>query len=156
MMVTGRPDRSRRPLIGVAVIVTKAGSVLLGKRKGAHGAGTWAFPGGHLEYGESVEECARREVIEECGIQIINPRAVTFTNDIFGAEGKHYVTLFVSADYSAGDLVVREPDKCEGWIWSPWPPTVKPLFLPVLNLLKQNFRLQLKLTPDSQFLLDPH
>lgn len=140
MNAAGQPEGSR-PLIGVAVIVVKQGWVLLGKRKGAHGAGTWAFPGGHLEYGELIEECARREVFEECGIQIINPRAVAFTNDIFGTEGKHYVTLFVRADYSAGDLVVREPDKCKEWIWSPWPPTAKPLFLPVLNLLKQNFGL---------------
>ena len=39
-----------RPLIGVAAIVIKDKKVLLGKRKNAHGAETWAFPGGHLEY----------------------------------------------------------------------------------------------------------
>ncbi|RLC15632.1 MAG: DNA mismatch repair protein MutT, partial [Deltaproteobacteria bacterium] len=54
-----------RPLIGVAAIVIKDKKVLLGKRKNAHGAGTWAFPGGHLEYKESIEECAKREVFEE-------------------------------------------------------------------------------------------
>ena len=53
-----------RPLIGVAAIVIKDKKVLLGKRKNAHGAGTWAFPGGHLEFNESIEACAKREVFD--------------------------------------------------------------------------------------------
>ena len=130
-----------RPLIGVAVIVIKDGLVLLGKRKNAHGDGTWAFPGGHLEFNESIEECARREIFEETGITISNLRYGPYTNDIFEKEGKHYVTLFVLADYASGEPEVKEPDKCEEWQWHPWPPMVKPHFLPIANLLKQNFKL---------------
>lgn len=63
---------NERPKVGIGVIVRKEGKVLLGKRKNSHGAGSWAFPGGHLEYGESWEECARREVKEETGIAIKN------------------------------------------------------------------------------------
>ena len=130
-----------RPLIGVAVIVINKGKILLGKRKNSHGEGTWAFPGGHLEYKETIEECARREVYEETGIQIKNLRYGPYTNDIFETEGKHYVTLFVLADYDSGDPEVKEPNKCEQWRWQPWPPEVKPHFLPIRNLLKQNFKL---------------
>ena len=53
----------KRPLIGVAVIVIKENRVLLGKRKNSHDSGTWAFPGGHLEFKESIKDCARREVL---------------------------------------------------------------------------------------------
>ncbi len=53
-----------RPKVGVGVIVVKEGKVLLLQRKNSHGSGTWCFPGGHLEYGESLEECAKREVLE--------------------------------------------------------------------------------------------
>jgi 8-oxo-dGTP diphosphatase len=130
-----------RPLIGVAVIVIKDHRVLLGKRKKAHGADTWAFPGGHLEFNESIEDCAVREVLEETGVRIKNLRCGPYTNDIFKAEGKHYVTLFVIADYESGQPAVREPNKCEKWEWSEWPPSLQPQFLPIKNLLKQNFRL---------------
>lgn len=47
--------------VGVAVIVKRGGKILLIKRQGSHGAGTWAPPGGHIDFGESVEETARRE-----------------------------------------------------------------------------------------------
>jgi 8-oxo-dGTP diphosphatase len=130
-----------RPLIGVAVIVIKNGKILLGKRKNSHGDGTWAFPGGHLEFSESIKDCARREIFEETGIQIKNLRYGPYTNDIFEKEGKHYVTLVVLADYASGAPTVKEPDKCEEWQWHDWPPEIEPYFLPIKNLLKQNFKL---------------
>jgi len=131
----------RRPLVGIAVIVIKDNRVLLGKRKSSHGAGTWAFPGGHLEFNESITACAVREVGEETGLRIKNLRCGPYTNDIFEAESRHYVTLFVLADYDSGTPQVKEPHKCEKWKWSKWPPKLQPRFLPIENLLKQNFRL---------------
>ena len=59
-----------RPLVGVGVIIIKEGKILLAERKGSHGQNTWASAGGHLVFGESLEECARREVLEEFGIHI--------------------------------------------------------------------------------------
>ncbi len=126
-----------RPLIGVAAIVIKDNKVLLGKRKKAHGAGTWAFPGGHLEYKESIEACAKREVFEETGIHIKNIRCGTFTNDIFPKDQKHYVTLFVISEYDTGVLELKEPEKCEKWDWFHWNELPEPKFLPLENLLKQ-------------------
>ena len=72
-----------RPKVGVGVIIVKEGKILLGKRKNAHGEGTWCPPGGHLELGESYEECAKRETFEETGLQIKNLQFITATNDIF-------------------------------------------------------------------------
>lgn len=132
-------NKDERPYIGVAVIVIRDGRVLLGKRKSAHGDGTWQFPGGHLEYGESIEGCARRELFEETGLSIVNLRRGPFTNDFFENEAKHYVTLFVIADCTTGAPWVREPDKCECWDWFPWSGMPKPHFLPIVNLLRQNF-----------------
>ena len=134
-------NRDKRPLVGIAVIVIKDNRVLLGKRKNAHGSGTWAFPGGHLEFNEAIEDGAKREVSEETGIQIKNLRYGPYTNDIFTDEEKHYVTLFVIADYDSGTPTVKEPHKCEKWGWFQWPPDVRPCFLPLTNLLKLNFKL---------------
>ena len=131
--------KEQRPQVGVGVIVRRGRKVLLGRRKSCHGGGSWSFPGGHLESGEQVEDCATREVREETGAQISVLRRGPFTNDIFPEERKHYVTLFVVADYVSGDIESREPDKCERWEWFEWNDLPRPLFLPIQNLLKTGF-----------------
>ena len=78
-----------RPKVGIAAIVVRGNKILLGKRKGSHGDGTYSFPGGHLEFGESLEECARRETKEETGLDVANIRFSALTNDVFEKEGKH-------------------------------------------------------------------
>ena len=45
--------------------------LLLGQRNMTHGSQTWGPPGGHLEFGESFEECAIREVKEETGLTVV-------------------------------------------------------------------------------------
>lgn len=126
-----------RPGVGIGVAIFKDGKVLLGKRKGSHGAATWAFPGGHIELGESFEDCARREVFEETGLMVGNFRKLTFTNDIF-SENKHYVTLYLACDYISGELELKEPEKCEGWNWFSVAEIPHPRFLPLDHLLEEN------------------
>jgi 8-oxo-dGTP diphosphatase len=128
-----------RPKVGVGVIIVKDKKVLLGKRKNAHGDGSWSFPGGHLEFNESWEECARRETMEETGLSIENIRFDAVTNDLFEKDNKHYITIFMICDYKSGQIQNREPDKCEKWEWFEWDETKlpNPLFLPIQNLLKQ-------------------
>ncbi|MCE2899723.1 MAG: nucleotide triphosphate diphosphatase NUDT15 [Gemmatimonas sp.] len=125
---------TQRPSVGVAVLVFRDDRVLLGRRRGAHGDGTWQCPGGHLEWGETVEACAEREVLEETGLVINGTRPGPFTNDVFEAEAKHYVTLFMLADHLTGEPEVREPEKCERWDWFAWDALPEPLFLPLQHL----------------------
>ena len=112
--------------------------LLLGKRISSHSENSWQFPGGHLEFGETVEDCARREVAEEAGIRVRNIRSSGFTNDVFIDADKHYVTLFVSSEYESGEVRVMEPDKCEQWQWFRWDRLPEPLFLPIRNFLEQD------------------
>lgn len=132
-----------RPVVGLSVIVKKGNKVLVGKRKDIAGHNMWGFPGGHLEFGETPEQGAKREVFEETNLQIKNVKFETITNDIRKEfKNNHYVTLFFTANYNSGNIINKEPHKCSEWKWVMWDfflSSKKDLFWPMQNLLKQNF-----------------
>lgn len=127
------------PRVGVGVLVWHDRKVLLGRRRGAHGAESWSFPGGHLEFGEAWEACAVREVREETGLELAAISFAAVTNDVFTEAGKHYITIFMHAQACSGAAERREPDKCEGWAWFAWSDLPQPLFLPIRNLLLSGY-----------------
>ena len=155
------------PRVGIGVLIYSPqhpSCVLLGVRKGSHGAGKLALPGwtsctvevmtmynvgGHLEFGETWDECAIREVKEETsksyypdlddmsGVDLdIGDLSVAYTtNDFMEDEGKHYITIFLQATLQGNQVPeLLEPEKCEGmapfwmvdvteitgWIWQDW------------------------------------
>lgn len=109
-------EPNERPKVGLGVMVIKDGKVLMGKRKSSHGAGEWAWPGGHMEYMESFEECAKREVKEETGMEIENVRFNRLMN-LKQYAPKHYVDVGLVAEWKSGEPELREPHKCEEWKW---------------------------------------
>ncbi len=117
----------QRAKIGVGVMILKEGKVLLTKRKGSHGAGEYSFPGGHLEYMESFEECAIREVREECGLEIQNLR-FSFLTNVKKYAPKHYVHIGMIAEWKSGEPQTLEPDKAEEWRWYSLDGLPEPLF----------------------------
>lgn len=126
--------------VGVGVIIIKDSKILMGKRINSHGHNTWNFPGGHLEFGESPEQCAIRETLEETGLSIKNIAAGPYTNDIFeGTTPKHYITLYMVAEYASGNPQVLEPEKCLEWGWFSWDDLPLPLFLPIKNLVDSGY-----------------
>jgi 8-oxo-dGTP diphosphatase len=125
----------KMPRIGVGVIVQKDGQVLLLRRKQAHGAGTWSTPGGHLEYGESLEQCAIREVREETGVNIVEVEFRAITNDLSAASQKHYITVWMEGRYLSGEPVVHADSEVSAVAWFTWNALPKPLFLSLQNLL---------------------
>lgn len=127
----------KRPRVGLGVFVKNKGNILVGKRKGSHGTGTWALPGGHLEPGESFKKCCKREVLEETGLVIRNISPVVFTNDIFYGEGLHYVTLFFRAECESGEVIIGEPRRCDEWRWVLPSHIPRPVFLPLRNALEE-------------------
>lgn len=106
------------PLVGTSIIIKDKNCILMGKRKGGRGAGKFSIPGGHVEFGETLEVATLRELAEEAGpIEITNFRHVGITEDIY--PDAHYITHFFQADYVSGLPITMEPEKCEGWYWYP-------------------------------------
>ena len=126
------------PRVGVGVIVTKDDRVLLIKRKGVHGQGTWSTSGGHLEHGESPEGCAARETMEETGIDITNVHALGYTNDLFEESDLHYITLWMVGEHKSGEATVAAPYEASAVGWYAWTALPDPLFLPLRNLIRGN------------------
>jgi 8-oxo-dGTP diphosphatase len=130
-----------RPKVGVGVLIVDGNNILLGKRKNAHGDGSWAPPGGHLEYGESWQQCVQREALEETGLVLDDVQFCAVTNDIFVESNKHYVTIFMRAAYTGGPVENREPEKCEAWQWFDVDRLPDKLFLPLAQLVEQKVSL---------------
>lgn len=116
-----------RPKVGVGVMIMKDGKVLLGRRKGSHGEGEYSFPGGHLEYMESFEDCARRETYEESGLEITNVR-FQFLSNVTKYAPKHYVHVGLIADWQSGEPQLLEPNRNEDWGWYDLEHLPEPLF----------------------------
>lgn len=112
--------------VGVGIMVVRDGQVLLGKRLGSHGAGEYAWPGGHLEFGETIEECIAREIEEETGLTVHPVRPVALSNVI--KYDRHYIDIQYLVEYVSGSPEVREPDKVESWDWYPLDALPQPLF----------------------------
>ena len=126
------------PRIGVAIIISKDDQVLLMKRKGLHGIGTWSTPGGHLDFGETPEQCAAREAKEEVGLDVVDIRFRAVTNDLFETTGRHYITIWMAGESILGEPTIAAEDEVEEIGWYAWDALPKPLFLPLENLLKEN------------------
>lgn len=124
-----------RPKVGVACFVWRDGKFLIGKRISKHGENTWSVPGGHLEYSESWADAAKREVMEESGMEIDNVRLLAVTNDIF-ATGKHYVSIWVKADWVANEPIITEPDTWIDQAWCDFKSLPEPLFEPCWQNLR--------------------
>ncbi len=128
--------------MGVALIVWHEDHVLMHLRKGSHGAGTWSFPGGHVDGVESPEEAVLRELKEETGIE--DPelektlRPLGFVTNEFSPD-KRYVTLYygVEAQVRYAAQIV-EPSKCVEWRWVHEDNLPQPLFHPIDKILALN------------------
>lgn len=108
------------PRIGIGVMIqNEKGEVLLGLRQGSHGAGEWAFPGGHLELGETVFESAKREVKEEVGVDVLEMEIISLFDEMkyLETDGKQYFVIGVNAKKWSGMPSLVEKTKWLEWRW---------------------------------------
>jgi 8-oxo-dGTP diphosphatase len=95
------------------IFVTKSHQLLLGLRKNIYGAGTWAVPGGHLEYGETTYDGAKRELLEETGITTDLELVLTAAGNSVGQA--QYVHLGFWLKDPDQEPQLMEPESCEKW-----------------------------------------
>lgn len=126
--------------IGTGVLIIRNDKVLLGKRKGSHGKGSWCLPGGHLEFGETFEKGIKREAKEETGLDVELEKIISVSNEI--VYNKHFVTIGVKARIVGGEVKLREPERFEKWDWFDLNNLPNPMFIPskivIDNFLNKN------------------
>lgn len=89
-------------------LIPKDGKFLLIKSKVGDAAGLWNNPGGHVEPGESFEECAIRETLEETGYEVKLGRVIGTYN--FEFKGKRFTKVVFEAEIVGGELKLQEEE----------------------------------------------
>ncbi|MDA0770900.1 MAG: DNA mismatch repair protein MutT [SAR202 cluster bacterium Casp-Chloro-G4] len=126
--MTSTESQPSRPLVGVGVLFVRNETVFLAKRQGSHGAASWGFAGGHLEFGETLEECARREALEEMGVTVGHLRFLCISNVI--AYDRHYVDIEFAGDIGTQRPIIAEPEAFGESGWFALDALPQPLFRP--------------------------
>ena len=111
---------SRAPVVAVGAIVRRGDDVLLVLRGTPPNENQWAIPGGRLQLGETLQQGAEREILEETGIHI-KAGDVVFTfehieRDLDGVVQFHYVVLDVAAEYLSGEPHADDDARDARWI----------------------------------------
>ena len=122
-------SKESRPLVGVGVIIIRDGKILLAERKGSHGENTWASAGGHLEFGETLEECAKREAFEDSGIHVQRMTFLCVSNIV--AYDRHYIDVEFLGDLGIQIPKIQEQDSFANLQWFSVSELPSPLFEPV-------------------------
>jgi len=113
--------------VGVgAVIVNKKGELFFARRgpKAKNERGLWEFPGGSVEFGETLAEALKREMFEEYGIEITVGPLLDVVDHILPEEGQHWVSPTYICHILRGEPAIKEPGKCTeiGWFSVENPP----------------------------------
>lgn len=89
----------KQPVVGVGAVIIKDGKILLEKRKSEPGRGKWSIPGGLVELGESVSQTVVREVAEETGLEVCEPKLIDVVDNVVRDENGEVKYHFVIIDY---------------------------------------------------------
>jgi mutator protein MutT len=102
-----------------AVILSPEGTVFLARRgkEAGNESGKWEFPGGGVEFNETLEHALVREVMEEYGFEIVVLELLDVVDHIIPAEKQHWISPTFICTVKSGTPVIREPHKCEAIGW---------------------------------------
>ena len=102
------------PRVGVGVLILNdANEVLLTLRKRPPETGCWSIVGGKVEFMERLPDAAKRETVEETGLEVTLERLIGVTDHLLPDENDHWVAPVYLARVASGTLYNAEPDKTE-------------------------------------------
>ena len=135
-------EEKKRVGAGFGVILERKGKILLGKRhpdpdkadSAFRSAGEWSLPGGKLEWGESFEDGAVREVKEETGITILDPKVISVHN--CKNQHAHFMTVGLLVSDWIGEAQVMEPDEMTEWKWFDLDDLPSPRYFPSFEVIE--------------------
>jgi len=108
------------PFIGVGALIERDGRYLLIKRGNEPSKGKWSIPGGKVELGESLTEAVKREVMEECHVQIEIMKIFNVMDRILkddsGAIKYHFVLIDYYAKYVSGEARAQSDADEMKWV----------------------------------------
>src|SRR5512136_1699478 len=122
------------PRVGVGVLIVQDGRVLMGRRMSGQRPGWYGWIGGRLEFGETLQECARREAREEAGVEVGNLRLLCISSII--VEDQHWIDVEFLGDIISGEPRTAAPDELAEWAWFPIDDLPGPIFEPAELALK--------------------
>ena len=108
--------------VGIGAIITdNRGRLFLARRgiKAKNERGLWEFPGGSVEFGETMAAALRREMREEFGIEIIVGKLLDVVDHILKEERQHWISPTFLCTIAAGEPHIMEPEKCAEIGWFP-------------------------------------
>ena len=131
------------PVVAVGAIIIHEGKVLLVKRAHEPCKGLWSIPGGVVELGEPIREALKREVKEECGLEIeVGPVFEAVDSMVRDDKGRlrfHYAIIDFLARPKGGELYVASDAEAARWFGPeelqgvPMPPRTKEIVLRALE-----------------------
>jgi len=135
-------EEKKKVGVGFGVMILKDNKLLLGRRHDdpekasslLNGAGTWTMPGGKLDFGETFENGAKREVLEETGITLDKINVICVNQDM--VESAHFITIGFFSDAFSGEPKVMEPDEITEWRWFELDNLPSPIYFPSTKVLE--------------------
>lgn len=106
------------PRVGVGALITDDdGRVLLVQRRREPEAGCWGFPGGKVDFGETLRAACAREIAEELGVEIAVDEVIRLIDQIDFVAGMHWVAPVYRCRILAGEAANREPQAIAAIGW---------------------------------------